>query len=113
MQKNLICKLTRRTVDHSFSTNFQASAAVTLCGMVHFRQTEALQLQLTQANEKVSQLQERMEQSARKAEEEQQEMQTKHQAELKKMQDKFGNLVRSMIGERFSKSPGKPFPQIS
>lgn len=63
--------------------------------MIHFRQLEELQLQLTKASERASQLQENLEQATRKAEEEQQEVHKKHQAELQKMQDKLSNLVRA------------------
>uniref|UniRef100_A0A8C3TJ56 CAP-Gly domain containing linker protein 1 n=1 Tax=Chelydra serpentina TaxID=8475 RepID=A0A8C3TJ56_CHESE len=57
---------------------------------------EELQMHLTNSNEKAAQLQENVEQTARKAEQNQQETLKNHLAELKKMQDKLVDLEKQI-----------------
>ncbi|XP_066465645.1 CAP-Gly domain-containing linker protein 1 isoform X3 [Tiliqua scincoides] len=64
------------------------------------KQLEEIQLQLTKANERVTELQESVDQTARKADEEQQELHTRHQAELQKLQDKLGDLEASIAANQ-------------
>lgn len=60
-----------------------------------FRKIEELQLQLTKANERATELQEDTARTSRHTEEAQEETHKKHRAELQNVQEKLGSLVRT------------------
>lgn len=61
------------------------------------RQLEQIQLELTKANEKASQLEKNVEQTTQKAEQSQQETLKIHKAELKNLQDQLTDMVRTTL----------------